>query len=174
MWSPVGEGSYCKRFGWTGIFFSFFSRLVWRSLQGCFSQMLLREADYLHPRLPGIKPISIIVPYHTGLAGKESMYFFSVIPSTDKLVKRMCGIVRSMWVNMPEEEAVGWNSIFIHLMKGLPSLFQPRAAKTVNVFLPVPFCCSVFHIVDDTGNQKMAPWDIIPCLHLSPGSDVSF
>lgn len=83
--------------------------------------MLLREADYLHPRLRSVKPIFIMVPYHIG---KKRMYFFPLIPSTDKLVKRVRGIVPSMWVNMPEEEAVGRNSIFIHLMKGLPSFFS--------------------------------------------------
>lgn len=86
------------------------------------------------------------------------MHFFSVIPSTDKLVKRMCGIARSMWVNMPEEEAVGRNSIFIHLMKGLLSLFQPQAAKNAQCFPAGSFLLfSVFHMADDTGNQKTAP-----------------
>lgn len=94
-----------------------------------FEPMLLREADYVHPRLPSIKPISIIVPYHTGLTGKNLIYIFSVIPSNDKLVKPMCGIALSMWVNMPEEEAVGRNSIFIHLMKGLPSFFSHELQK---------------------------------------------
>lgn len=112
-----------------------------------FQPMLLREADYLHPQLRSFKPIFIIVPCHIG---KKHMYFFPLIPSTVKLVKCVHRIVLSMWVNMPEEEAVGWNSIFIHLMKGLPS----PGCKICQSFPAFSFCCSEFHIVNYTGSQK--------------------
>lgn len=62
------------------------------------------------------------------------MCFFPVIPSTDKPVERMCGIVLSMWVNMPEEEAVGRNSIFIQLIKGLTSFSSRKLQKSVLQF----------------------------------------
>lgn len=143
MRSPLAEGSYCK------VLAGLESQAAARKAAACyrafrtgsevfvrlFQPMLLREADYLHPRLCSVKPIFIIFPYHIG---KKRMYFFPLIPSTDKPVKRVRGIVPSMWVNMPEEEAVGRNSIFIHLMKGLPSFFSDELqilSKFSRIFL---------------------------------------
>lgn len=99
--------------------------------------MLLREADYLHPRLPGNKTHLHYgpIPYW---AGWEGTRVFLPCNPFDKLVKRMCEIVLSMWVNMPEEEAVGWNSIFMHLIEGLPS-FSSRALQKVSCSFPLLF-----------------------------------
>lgn len=155
MRSPAGEGSYCT------VLAGLESRAPTRKAAACyrafrtgfevlmrlFQPMLPREADYLHPQLRGFKPIFIIVPCHIG---KKHMYFFPLIPSTVKLVKCVHRIVLSMWVNMPEEEAVGRNSIFIHLMKGLPS----PSCKICQGFPAFSFCCSEFHILIYTGSRK--------------------
>lgn len=109
--------------------------LVFRSLWSCSSQCCSEKPIICTPGCPEIKPIFIISSYHTGLAGKRRVCFFPVIPWTDKLVKGMCGIVLSMWVSMPEEDAVGRNSIFIHLIKGLASFSSHELQKLSCSFL---------------------------------------